>query len=66
VKVLESDNDYCRECGELLEHCDCEPQILTALEEYTCHACGKAIHWGELMQTWEEGRAHLVCPTVKE
>jgi hypothetical protein len=58
---LDDEADYCPHCRELWEHCDCEPAILTALEDSVCFACGKAIRFGDLTQVWEDGRAHMAC-----
>lgn len=61
----DEDTEFCPGCRELWEHCDCEPAIVTALEDGVCHACRKAIRWGDLIQSWDEGQAHLECDEAR-
>ena len=66
MTIGEADNaDRCPGCHEFWEHCDCEPAIVTALEDGVCLACEKPIKWGDLIQTWDEGQAHLACPEAQ-
>ena len=61
----DENSDRCPECHEYSEHCDCEPAIVAALEDDVYHACRKAIRWGDLIQLWDEGVAHLECEVAR-